>query len=178
MLGLYDIHSHFDSYLTVDYERSTFYLSQCLFDPGASEHIIAIPSINSTSTDSPSGNSLSAGAIAGIVIACILVGIWVTIVLLFLFRRRRSQLPEETGSLGNTEQLDLSGKAELDATGKVELDAIETENRGYEIGGTAIDRYELPESSALTTPSPDPVFEMIGDNAKLHELSASAEHHK
>ncbi|KAF8858808.1 hypothetical protein BDZ45DRAFT_386951 [Acephala macrosclerotiorum] len=62
-------------YLTVDYEGSKFYLSQTTFLQNASQHIIAIPSLNSTSSDNTLHHSLPIGAIAGLVVARILAGI-------------------------------------------------------------------------------------------------------
>ena len=69
-----------EAYVTTDYNSRTFNVSQCIFDETAPTHIIAIPSVQPTSTSNsttgsgPSSSShkkLSGGAIAGIVIGAL-----------------------------------------------------------------------------------------------------------
>lgn len=106
-----------EAYLTVDYERSTFYLSQTSFTQNASQHIIAIPSINSTSSESVDSSqglkihALPVGTIVGISIACILAGIAFMAYTLILFRRSsRKKKTSETSP-----EIEYAGKPELDA---------------------------------------------------------------
>jgi len=170
-----------EAYLSVDYERSKFYVSQAQWIAGANEHIITITAANSTSTGSSesSGHGLSTGAIVGIAIGCFLVGVIVIAGLLFFLKRRRSKTTAQTvGDSGYPpdakDQVDGFGKAELDAGGP-----------GHEIGGTAIEYFqpnkvethEVPSPteprSPPPPPSPAPVYEMVGDGVTLPELPAS-----
>jgi hypothetical protein len=181
---LSNIHSHCNSYLTVDYERSQFYISQTQFVAGANEHIITIPSSNSTAASSSqsSHHGLSTGAIAGIAIACFLVGIGVVGGILFLLKRRRSK---KVGEAGGDSGYPPDTKDQVDGFGKAELDAGDTASPGHEMGGKAIeyfqpDKVEVHEVSSpvepqspLPPPSPDPVYEMTGEGLNLSELPAS-----
>ncbi|GAB1314532.1 hypothetical protein MFIFM68171_04742 [Madurella fahalii] len=84
-----------EAYLSVDYERKVFNVSACVWNQGAQENIVTITSKDSdsagTSDDaSSSGNSgLSAGAIAGIVVACVVVGIAIVTLIVLLRRRKK-----------------------------------------------------------------------------------------
>lgn len=67
-----------EAYVTADYNSRTFNVSQCIFDDTASAQVIAIPSVQPTSTsNSTTGSSssytkkLTGGAIAGIVIGAL-----------------------------------------------------------------------------------------------------------
>ena len=94
-------------YLTVDYERKNFSLSQCDFS-GRPSHIVAISSVNATSTNAPgttpstsatpsggtSGNqnsssSLSSSAIAGIAIGIIALAIILAGTVIFMLWRKK-----------------------------------------------------------------------------------------
>jgi hypothetical protein len=156
------------SYLTVDYERSQFFLSQCAFDLGASEHVIAIPSLNSTSASPGAKKSLSTGAIAGIAVAGVLVALAAIVLLIFFLRRRKkSRAKSEAHS-----SFPPDPKEDLGMNyGKAELDAKDVPRTDHEIGGEGVefykpDKYAAPEAS----PPPQPVYEMIGEGINLPEL--------
>ncbi|KAK0735295.1 aspartic peptidase domain-containing protein, partial [Lasiosphaeria miniovina] len=85
-----------EAYLSADYERKTFNVSACIWDQGAKQTIITIPSTefedsNLTSVQPSSNRSgLSGGAIAGIVAASVVTGILVIAsVIVIILRKRR-----------------------------------------------------------------------------------------
>jgi hypothetical protein len=165
------------SYLTADYERSRFYLSQCRFDSNASERIVVILSVNSTTPESGAGASLSTGAIAGISVGIVLAVLALATVIFLIFRRRRraKQAPRAA--------MEAYPPDKPEDGAKPELDAQDTAYPGHEICGTAIefykpDKYEpLMEGSPLTPPppppEPKPIYEMTGEGINLPELPAS-----
>ncbi|CAG8952318.1 hypothetical protein HYFRA_00001063, partial [Hymenoscyphus fraxineus] len=83
-----------EAYLTVNYERGNFSVSQCTFDDGSASQITTIPSITSDGTEKKS-NGIGAGPLVGIVIAIIsfiiLIG---TSVFLYLRRKKRRDVIE------------------------------------------------------------------------------------
>ncbi len=164
-------------YLTVDYERSKFYLSQTQFEVGASQRIVPIPSIDLSSMDAPSDGSLSAGAIAGIAVAGLVVVIGL-LTSFFFFRRRRQRKTKDEATSHHT-------PPDKDVFQKAELYAGPSPNHGQEVEGIAVeyfqpDKTELPESSItspislpLSSNPPEltvPIYEMAGDSPNLPEL--------
>ncbi|RSL72553.1 hypothetical protein CEP53_001055 [Fusarium sp. AF-6] len=121
-----------EAYLTADYERHVFNVSQCTWDGGAEENLVTIFSKSSESNSNPddgknsdpsddsSGdmaqNSLSTGAIVGIVIGVVAAIAAVVAVLIFRRRQQRAKQPqkEETHTVADSPGFD-SGKAELHA---------------------------------------------------------------
>ncbi|KAK4860998.1 hypothetical protein LT330_004729 [Penicillium expansum] len=97
-----------EAYLSADYERRVFNVSQCTWNEGAEESIVTILASSATTTSestksptsssssdsdtSSSGSSLSTGAIVGIVIGAVAA---ITLIALgvFFFLRRRKQDP-------------------------------------------------------------------------------------
>jgi hypothetical protein len=97
-------------YLIVDWERSNFSISQCLFSGSSSQQIVTIRSINATSNNtvppsnsdgaSTQNSSISSGAIAGIVVGIIVpVALLVVGLALFLMRKRRKKTYTDTAEL-------------------------------------------------------------------------------
>jgi hypothetical protein len=92
----------FGRYLTVDYERGNFSVSQCVWQDGAPERISAILSpayINSSSTTTSSNSAskpVGAGIIAAVVIAAIVVLALAAGLGYFVSRRRQRDRPTST----------------------------------------------------------------------------------
>ncbi|OBT68477.1 hypothetical protein VE03_02787 [Pseudogymnoascus sp. 23342-1-I1] len=98
-----------EAYLTVDYERGNFSVSQCSWVEGAVENVVAIASKVSTvgSTDTTTGSTgtagspassksgLSTGAIAGISVAAVVVVLALAISGYFFLKRQRQQRHEQ-----------------------------------------------------------------------------------
>ncbi|OBT45096.1 hypothetical protein VE00_05139 [Pseudogymnoascus sp. WSF 3629] len=94
-----------EAYLTVDYERGNFSLSQCSWVEGAEENIVAIASKDSAvgNSDTPTGatatagspesskSGLSTGAIAGISVAAVVVVVALAIGGFFFLKRQREK---------------------------------------------------------------------------------------
>jgi hypothetical protein len=87
------------SYLSADYERKVFNVSACVWNEGAEENIVTIAPKDSTSALGDGGSSkstssnkahLGAGAIAGIVVGCVVIGLLAASALaIFILRKRR-----------------------------------------------------------------------------------------
>lgn len=82
-------------YLSADYERKVFNVSECVWNQGAEENIVTITSRDSDSDSgngdgsSSSGSSgLSGGAIAGIVVACVVAVALIAAVIVLRKRRK------------------------------------------------------------------------------------------
>ena len=127
-----------------------------------------------------SSHSLSNGAIAGIAIACFVVGFGLVGGIVFFFklkyRRGKRQDQHPDGTERPPDKNDEDG-----AYGKQELDAGVTASPIHEISGQPIEHYkpgdpEQPDASPSTPLPPDPVYEMVGDGPNLPELPASITH--
>lgn len=132
-------------YLTVNYENSTFTLSQCVFPTDLSSKIVVIPatssittSANSSSTSSSS--SSSSGQTIGIAVG-VTVGILALLIAAFflLRRRRRSRLPEERAEKSSitVQEMGTKGPAQLDTEG---------DHARYEVPGSTPRRQLTPGS--------------------------------
>jgi hypothetical protein len=106
-------------YLSVDYERSTFNLSQAVFPSSSADtDIVAIfPQLEGTTPGSEGNNTvngtsgLSTGAIAGIAVGAVVVLAIVAVGVLFLYRRKKATAnnPHELDGLAH-----LTNPAEVD----------------------------------------------------------------
>lgn len=96
-------------YLSADYERRIFNVSQCAWNEGAEENIVTIlansatntgestptSSSSSHSSDSSGGSSLSTGAIVGIAIGAVAAVILIAVAAFFFLRRRKQDAASE-----------------------------------------------------------------------------------
>lgn len=81
-------------YLIVDWERSNFSLSQCLFEEGSQQKLVAIEAVSSTtdeirsssSSKPPSGKNKTAGIAVGVTLAVVIISIGLGV---FFFKRRQ-----------------------------------------------------------------------------------------
>lgn len=128
----------------VDYERSTFALSQVQFPSSETKsHIVAIyaPNGNSSSTPKPTHQGLTGGAIAGIVIGVValLIAVLAGYYLIRRHKRETTSLAAEKAAR-NAEDMyaTMSNKGE---SGRAELDAGAATARGA--AGRSYGRGEL-----------------------------------
>jgi hypothetical protein len=167
--------TYLDRYLTVDYERSEFYVSQCAFQQDATEHIITIPSVNSTSANPPSvahGHSLPTGAIVGIAVGGVLLGVILVLALLFFFKKRPFAKPQVAKP---TEDPPVE-MVEYSFTGKPELDSAPMSPKpATEISGMPVEYYrpDKEATSELVGTGPSTIYEMMGDTPKAQELQGT-----
>lgn len=109
-------------YLIVNYEHSNFSISQSLFKDNATPQIVAIPSVNDTSTrvaKTYQHQGLSAGSIAGIVIAVAVMAILAALAVFFINRRRSRTKAKEVEKYNS---LDLmTNKPEMGDTSKPQM---------------------------------------------------------
>lgn len=136
-----------EAYLTVDWEREKFNVSQCAWSESSQSSIVAIRSINDTSSDDgsdqgtsmPAANNgnkssgMSTGAIIGIAVG---IGLAVAVVvcgLFFFFRRRRNQKRDSHEKMESPEPGSVPGPSNNQSRDgvnnvypKVELDANQT----------------------------------------------------
>lgn len=121
-----------EAYLTVDWERSNFSVSQCLFDPdGTQEKLVSIKSVNATSTSRHQGSSpgKTIGIGAGVAVAVILIAGGFTAFVVLRKRQQRRHATKDT-----TEDEDEESERIRQGFAKAELDTNQ-EHARYEIGG-------------------------------------------
>ncbi|KAL8693586.1 MAG: hypothetical protein Q9218_001628 [Villophora microphyllina] len=152
-----------EAYLTVDWERSNFSVSQCLFDPDISqEKLVAIKSVNAIVTDQD--GSFGSGKIIGIA-----VGVAVVIVLLaggvgvffYLRRRKNRRQAKPTSPKEDDDEVERIRQG----FAKAELDT-DVNHARYEMAGS-------DGSSGRKTPDwinekdehPDTHVELVGDGS-------------
>ncbi|KAL8898721.1 MAG: hypothetical protein Q9207_006561, partial [Kuettlingeria erythrocarpa] len=122
-----------EAYLTVDWERGNFSVSQCLFNPGMTqEKLIAIKSVNATSISQHQGGSstrnktIGIGVGVAVPIVLLAVAIAAFIVLRKRKRKRRGERPTMNEQEDEAERIRQGfAKAELD---------VSVENARYEMG--------------------------------------------
>ena len=172
-------------YLTVDWERYNFSISQCLFNEDLYQRIVPIQSVNALSnsnsgtsdTTGSQKSSPSSGAIAGIVVGLILCVAFIILGLaLFLLRKRRTKIYADTSELPVPSShrpveyiTRLFGKKELGDTSEY--------SRGHELEGN---RPVLPELGSGAMPEKAHTelrangldkFDLAKGKAPIHELA-------
>ena len=155
-----------EAYLTVDYERNNFSISQCLFQDGSQQKLIGIPpapSSNTTSAGSKESSSNHSTVIIGVAVgvSVLAVAIAISVVSFFLIKKRRARRREEKA------KADLA-KAEEEAVERVRLgfDKAELGTIGharYEMGGSEIPGQPLP-------PLAKEKADFFDDRTDKHEL--------
>lgn len=134
-------------YLIVDWERSNFSLSQCLFVENAQATLVPINTPSATSSSnagtpkSPSSNKKTVGIAVGVPIAVILVSI---LVLCFFLRRKKRSKAEGSKSVDSVQVQPIPSSPPVDSE---ELDAEKTAI--HELSGS--DRHgQHGQASSLT----------------------------
>ncbi|KAL6399752.1 Peptidase A1 [Ilyonectria robusta] len=176
-----------EAYLTADYERQVFNVSQCTWVEGAEENIVTITSkdANITSSSSASASAtqttettksnsstLSNGTITGTVIACLVFLVLVAVGVFFFLRHRKAAKAREAAAAVDTapsspesgiECVDLSMKAEQPRAG--------LSNVYGELEGDDHHVYQLHEEPRRP-PLETPMFELPGSLGRRMELDA------
>ena len=177
-----------EAYLTVDYERSTFAVSQALFpDPGVGSNLVPIYVPNATivpQTPALAPSTLTAGAIAGIVVGALALIVFVGAYFLIRHRNRqqaksRKAVPITIGELSDTKDIKQEGQSVAYIGQKAELDTEDTKFKGHEIGGEEVNHNEVkpspvsPTSSGRGATSPSLRFSMWRRSGSGHRQSLS-----
>ncbi|EEU34955.1 uncharacterized protein NECHADRAFT_78521 [Fusarium vanettenii 77-13-4] len=171
-----------EAYLTADYERHVFNVSQCTWDGGAEENLVTIlpkssqsssnsddgkdsdPSDDDKSPDNMEQKSLSTGAIVGIVIG--VVAAIAAVVAFFIIRRRRQ--PAKQPLHGPTRNDETDTSADSPGFGKSELHADAIELRPPpELMGDVNHLHELHSESKDAvgqTGRGSPLYELVGSD--------------
>lgn len=168
-----------ESYLTVDYERSRFSVSQARFEDGAVADLIPILSPNETSaTDPASGTSsdgFSRGALAGTVggaVAFFFLVVGAISLLLFWKRRRRRRRQEEAVQKAVKEPERDSGSSRSIIGGELNTEFGDGKYRPPEVEGSAGSRGTLIEAEGNHGGIE---MEGTGGSAELHGSGGVAE---
>lgn len=122
-----------EAYLTVDWERGNFSVSQCLFDPDTTqEKLVAIKSVNATSiSQHQAGNSTrnkTIGIGVGVAVAIVLLAVAIAAFIVLQKRKRKRQ-----GERPPTNEQDDEAERIRQGFAKAELD-VSVENARYEMG--------------------------------------------
>ena len=133
-----------EAYVTVDYERRIFRVSQCTWDPNAQQSIEAISSLSLPQVSTYSKpHHISGGAIAGIVVGTV-IGIVIIVTLgYFLYKQfTPSHQPRH-------QETDSSEKAGIDSSQRFPPELVGDRFAGQELDGqqhlgTEIDGKHLP----------------------------------
>ena len=159
------------AYLSVDYDRETFNLSQALY-PATSVKPNVVPIIapftgnktapSDSKSKSTSSKGLSTGAIAGIAVGAAIATATIAIIAFVVFRRKRAAKPKKVPELDDTDVMhnmahEVDGEGRKYEVGdglrhevggdeyhKVELYAGEDQQKPVEADGSHLAIYEMP----------------------------------
>ncbi|KAI8680822.1 Peptidase A1 domain-containing protein [Fusarium sp. Ph1] len=167
-----------EAYLTADYERHVFNISQCTWDGGADETLVTIlPKSSQSGSNSDGGkdsdpsddssdnkaqNSLSTGAIVGIVIG--VVAVIAAAGAFFIIRRRRQSAKQAPNGPARNEETDTG--ADSPGFGKSELHANAIKPH-TELMGDVHHFHELHSESKEAvgqTGRGSPLYELVGSD--------------
>ena len=137
-------------------------MSQNLWVDGIPEHIVAIKSINDTSTANTTPfkktSGISTGAIVGIVVAAVVILIFSAASAFFIIRRRRKKRKEPEKK---DEDDDPYRKAEMDGSGKPPIGELYTEGKLGEVDSSS--KVEMQGSQpAISTEDKQKLAEIEG----------------
>ena len=145
-------------YLTADYERRTFTVSQCTWNAGATQDIIPIKSLDDSGNQKTqtfsSSHHTSTGAIAGGVVGGIAGLALLCTAGYFIF----------TKFIRGHHRYEDNDKVELDGEGK-KLQELDSKDGAHEIGGEQHFGYEIDSKRILG-------FELAGVHKHGHELDS------
>ncbi|KAI9669779.1 MAG: hypothetical protein M1829_005034 [Trizodia sp. TS-e1964] len=155
-----------EAYLTVDYERSNFSLSQTVFSGGQSQ-VVAIPSVASVNntginTTIPIRSSLSTATIAGVAISVVSFFAIIALTTWICFRRGWT-LRKKLTPPSNSEAKELEAPADIKTLVEANGDM------GVEVSGETA-KQELYSNERYELSSPIQRFELPGDDLDLTEL--------
>ncbi|ORY17393.1 aspartic peptidase domain-containing protein [Clohesyomyces aquaticus] len=169
------------AYISADYERNTFNLSQALYPSSSTgSNIVAIlPPLNEkappggTPGSSSPKSGLGTGAIAGIAVGGAVVILVVAAVLFILYRRRKNQKTKESHELDDTDvQKNMTHEVSGDQIKYEVGDALRHEVAGdenYKAELYAGDENQKPaEADAANVAE---IYEMPAEEPKLHEMA-------
>ncbi|KAL8775101.1 MAG: hypothetical protein Q9209_000580 [Squamulea sp. 1 TL-2023] len=136
-----------EAYLTVDWERQNFSISQCSFDPRISQkNLVSIHSVDNSTTATGQQGATSNGTIIGVA-----VGVAVAVVLIIggiaaffiIQKRKRKQQGAEARTKGSDEEVEKIRQG----FAKAELDT-DSDHARYEMGDPKADLYaQTPQDS-------------------------------
>ncbi|KAL5384387.1 hypothetical protein PMIN06_009691 [Paraphaeosphaeria minitans] len=109
-----------ESYLTVDWERQNFSISQCNWVLEENKNIVSIISPKYTGENDVSSGGLSTGAIIGIAVGIGLVVIFATGAIFLWFRRRRQKQMDEKAKLNYAGQAAAAAAATKESSSEKE----------------------------------------------------------
>lgn len=175
------------AYLSADYDRNTFNLSQALFPSSStSANIVAIiPPLNGTATsgrnNGTSGESksgISTGAIAGIAVGVAVLLAIVATVIFILYRRKKKIKAPESHELEDTDaQKNLRHEAPGD-----DLKFEVGEGLRHEVTGDSHQKVELYAAGEQQKPAEvdgmTPIYEMPADPMKYAEMEGEGHVHE
>lgn len=156
-----DLILHKTRYLIVDWEHSSFSISQCVFNDNMQQNLIAIKPIadsanKTTPSNTKAGGSPGSGKTVGIVVAVVVVVVLAVCgaVLFFIMKRRKRRQKAEEARRNKKPEVDPA-EAVRQGFAKAELDT-DFDHARYEMGGP-----DVIEQKAETPPA-----EWVNEKAK------------
>ncbi|KAL8946646.1 MAG: hypothetical protein Q9222_006987 [Ikaeria aurantiellina] len=158
-----------EAYLIVDWERSNFSISQCLFDPNISqEKLIPIKSVDSTSGQADQHGGTNTGRIIGIVVGIVVAVLILGGIAVFFYLRHRKRKCNPDGC---TTGKDDESERIRQGFAKAELDT-DSRHARYEMAGAEGHSEAQSSDVSLTEKNRHPSMhaELVGDRlvGELH----------
>ncbi|KAL8910796.1 MAG: hypothetical protein Q9171_003932 [Xanthocarpia ochracea] len=164
-----------EAYLTVDWERQNFSISQCSFNPDISQQkLVSIQSVNGSTTDTGQQGATSNGTIIGVAVgvALAVVLIFGGVATFFITRRRRQR---KQGAEGMTKGADDEAEKIRQGFAKAELDT-DRNHAVYEMGDPKVHLHAGRPQDSTNEEAKHPAshLELMGDGS-MAEMNGSEE---
>ncbi|TID13194.1 acid protease [Venturia nashicola] len=169
-----------EAYLTVDWERQNFSVSQVSWVAGAKSTILPIPPFNHTSNETTTGGTaggannmspLGTAAIAGIAVGVVIILLITAVFAFVCFRKKPPKIDEPTKTVETESSIDSTGTTIVFP--KAELPANESSRAEADGDGTFFGKSQLDSTQTAALVESDSkereVFEMEGDMPTLQE---------
>lgn len=134
-----------EAYIVADYDRRNFSVSQATFPPTSEkQQLIAIRAPSAEQTTPTGKNSLSAGAIAGIVIGVVVAVCLVLVIAIWMIRKRRRHAASELSARPKMNSMHDSASLPVEKGG-AQVSEVPGNEGSWEISDDTA-KHELPET--------------------------------
>ena len=121
-----------EAYLTVDWERQNFSISECLFSQNMQQDLVAIQSLTATTKSGGSSTGKTVGIAVGVVVAVLII---VAAIGAYLWRKHKAKLESEKEEAEKTKMLEEDVSNQQRQGFKPEL-GVDNEHSRFEMQGS------------------------------------------